>query len=204
MQLEQSFDLPLPPALAWPAFRNVAMLVECLPGAALTGPEADGRLPLRLDVKLGPIAAGFVGTGSASFDDAAFSGSFEGQAADKRTGSRVRGTASFALQPQGEGSCVRVVVDYTLTGALAQFNRGALVRELAAALTAQFAERLAARLPQANHEVAVETDEAAVLLLPADEAARAPVIALDAWSLIKRMIARRWAAWRRRGELPSQ
>ena len=32
MQLEQSFDLPASPALAWPAFKNVELFVECLPG----------------------------------------------------------------------------------------------------------------------------------------------------------------------------
>jgi carbon monoxide dehydrogenase subunit G len=189
MQLEQSFSLPLPPARAWPAFKNVSLLVECLPGASLTGPEVEGKLPLRFDVKLGPIAAGFVGTGSASFDDAGMQGSFEGQAADKRTGSRVRGTASFALQPQGEGTRVQVTVDYTLTGALAQFSRGALVRELSSALTAQFAARLAERL-QAPQEGA---PAAAVAAGPAP--GPAPVVPLDAWSLIKRLIARRWAAW---------
>jgi carbon monoxide dehydrogenase subunit G len=187
MQLEQNFMLPLPPARAWPAFKDIGLLVECLPGASLTGPEADGKLPLRFDVKLGPISAGFTGSGSATFNDADMAGSFEGQAADKRTGSRVRGTAAFALQPHGNGTRVLITVDYTLTGALAQFSRGALVRELASALTAQFAQQLAVRLQAAPDAGALGAHGAA--------AAPPAVVPLNAWTLLKQLMARRWARW---------
>ena len=146
MQLEQSFTLPAPPAEAWPAFKNIELLIPCLPGAALTGPEVEGELPLRFDVKLGPIAAGFAGTGRVSYDDVVHSGCFEGQATDRRTNSRVKGAANFRLEPEGSGSRVTVQVDYSLTGALAQFNRGGIVREMAAALTAQFAANLSQRM----------------------------------------------------------
>jgi carbon monoxide dehydrogenase subunit G len=149
MQLEQRFALPAPPANVWAAFRDVPLLVECLPGAALTGAESDGAWPLRFDAKLGPIAAAFVGTARVTFDDAARAGRFEGSATDARTQSRVKGAASFRVEAEGETSVIVVGVDYTLTGSLAQFSRAGLVRELANALTAQFAARLAARLPQA-------------------------------------------------------
>lgn len=198
MQLEQQFSLPLPPARAWPAFGNVEQLVACLPGASLTGPAAaDGSLPLRFDVKLGPIAAGFVGSGRVTLDDVAQAGSFEGQAADKRTGSRVRGTASFALRAQGEGTQVTVAVDYALTGALAQFSRGALVKELASALTAQFAARLAERLrsPAADAPAGAAPSAAAAPNEPAPRPAAAP---LNGWSLVRQVVAARWRGlWRR-------
>ena len=146
MQLEQQFTLPLPRAQAWPAFHEVGLLVECLPGASLSGPAVDGELPLRFDVKLGPIAAAFAGSGRVTFDDTAHSGRFEGQAVDKRTQSRVKGAATFALQDTVGGCTVQIGVDYTLAGSLAQFGRGAIVKELAAALTSQFAANLATRL----------------------------------------------------------
>ncbi|MDB5999516.1 MAG: hypothetical protein JWP52_1215 [Rhizobacter sp.] len=192
MQLEQSFTLAPPPAQVWPAFKDIDLLVECLPGASLTGPAVDGELPLRFDVKLGPIAAGFVGSGRVSFDDAAHAGRFEGQAADRRTASRIRGAASFALQAQGGGTLVNVSVDYTLTGALAQFSRGAIVRDLAAALTAQFAAQLAGRLQVPAEVAAADAAQTAVsptAPAPTPAAAAAP---LDGWSLIKHMLAARW------------
>ncbi|MEO8523900.1 MAG: SRPBCC domain-containing protein [Caldimonas sp.] len=193
MQLEQSFELPAPPALAWPAFRNVELLVECLPGAALTGPAIEGELPLRLDVKLGPIAAAFVGSGRASFDDAVQGGRFEGTATDRRTQSRVKGAADFKLAAEGSGTRVTVLVDYSLTGTLAQFSRGAIVRELASALTAQFAENLAARVRAAEPAAPGIGDAAPAVATPA-----ASVAPLDAWSLFLRVLVARWRAlWRR-------
>lgn len=159
MQIEQRFALPVLPAMAWPAFHDIALLVECLPGASLTGPVADGEVPLRFDVKLGPIAAGFVGAGKVTYDEAALSGRFEGAAADRRTNSRVKGAATFSLAQGEGGTLATVLVDYTLSGMLAQFGRAGIVRELASALTAQFAANLEGRL---------------AALLPANEAPASP------------------------------
>jgi uncharacterized protein len=157
MQLEQQFALPSSPDVAWPAFNDVALLVDCLPGASITGPAVEGAWPLRLDVKLGPMAAAFVGQGRLHIDEAARSGRFEGQAADRRTQSRVKGAAAFQLLADGPGTSVQVQVDYTLTGPLAQFSRGGLVRELANALTSQFAAQLAGRLARAGEAAAPVT-----------------------------------------------
>ena len=146
MQLEQQFLLTPPPAVAWPAFSDVALLVGCLPGASLTGESDAGQWPMRFDVRLGPVAASFAGQGRLVRDETTHTGRFEGQASDRRTGSRVKGSAAFALAPHDGGTRVTVQVEYALTGALAQVGRAGIVRELAAALTAQFAANLQARL----------------------------------------------------------
>jgi carbon monoxide dehydrogenase subunit G len=178
MQLEQRFRLSAPAARTWPAFHDVPLLVSCLPGASLEGPEQDGVWPLRFEVRLGPIAASFAGTGRLALDDAARSGRFEGQAADRKTQSRVKGAAAFALaEDETGGTEVSVSIDYALTGALAQFGRAGIVRELATALTAQFAQSLQARL--AALEAAAASDAAATATEPAGNtaphAADAPV-----------------------------
>lgn len=187
MELEQRFELPAPPAVAWPAFQDIERLVSCLPGASITGPAVDGEWPLRFDVKLGPIAAAFAGSGRVVFDDAAHSGRFEGQAADRRTQSRVKGHAAFVLAPGGSGTVVTVQVVYALTGSLAQFSRGGIVRELANALTAQFAENLSGRL--ASAPAASEAEE------PAAPRPAAPLSAID---LIVRALKARWHQLMRR------
>ena len=146
MQLEQQFVLGQPPEATWPAFADVALLVGCLPGASLTGDENDGQWPMRFDVRLGPVAASFAGQGRLVREDATRSGRFEGQASDRRTGSRVKGSAAFALAAHEGGTRVTVQVDYALTGALAQVGRAGIVRELAGVLTSQFAANLEARL----------------------------------------------------------
>ena len=185
MQLEQSFALPVPPERAWPAFRDVELLVQCLPGAALNGPAVDGELPLRFDVKLGPIAAGFVGSGRVSFDDGVRRGRFEGAATDRRTSSRVKGAAEFKLVAEGGGTRVSVLVDYTLTGTLAQFSRGAIVRELASALTSQFATNLAQRVSPPVPATSAGS-AAPPVLAPTSQAA------LDAGGLLLSVFKARW------------
>lgn len=204
MQLEQRFTLPHPPVAAWPMFKNIELLVGCLPGASLTGPAVDGDVPLRFDVKLGPIAAGFVGEGQVSFDDAGQAGRFVGQATDKRTNSRVKGSAAFALQPDAAGTRVDVTVEYALTGSLAQFSRGAIVRELASALTAQFAANLSDRLRTAiasgHASPAAASTPASPSTFTSASASPFPPSsapqALDGWSLVKQMLRQRWARWR--------
>ena len=149
MQIKQTFELPGSPASVWPSFGNLEELVSCLPGAIVTGPVNQDGLksegPLCFEVKLGPIAAAFSGKGKLSLDPVALAGCFEGSAIDRKTSSRVKGSASFSLTPnQGsaDNTRVEVLVDYSLAGSLAHFNRSGIVQELADAMTVQFADRL--------------------------------------------------------------
>jgi carbon monoxide dehydrogenase subunit G len=151
VQLEQSFMLPFPLAAAWSAFADVPMLVSCMPGAALQGEprgvESGADIDLIFTVKLGPITGAFQGHGEVRRDEAKHSGTFTGAGADRKSGSRVKGEARFALTAQDENETrVDIAVTYSLTGALAQFSRGAIVQELAAALTRDFAANLRARI----------------------------------------------------------
>ena len=144
MQLEESFDLPVARAAAWDAFRDVAMLVSCLPGARLTSAADADPLQVVFSVKLGPINTHFAGQGKVEYGD--YTGSFSGSGADRGTNSRVKGDARFSLTEVPEGTRVQVVVDYALTGALAQFGRPGIVKEIAAKITQQFAANLRTRL----------------------------------------------------------
>src|SRR6187401_933916 len=147
MQLEQSFALPFALTAAWSAFADVPMLVSCMPGAALQGEprgvENGADIDLIFTVKLGPITGAFQGQGEVRRDADAHSGTFSGAGADRKSGSRVKGEAKFALIATSESETrVDINVNYSLTGALAQFSRGAIVQELAAALTRDFAANL--------------------------------------------------------------
>ncbi|MDB5956089.1 SRPBCC family protein [Ramlibacter sp.] len=222
MQVEQRFTLPVPPAQAWPAFHDIALLVECLPGASLAGELRDGEVPLRFEVRMGPIVAAFTGSGRVGFDEAARSGRFEGAAADRKTNSRVKGAADFALAEAGAGTEVTVRVDYTLSGTLAQFGRIGLVREIANTLTAQFAANLEARLnatlpaaapatapaaPPAQHiprEIAPDSPpmwlaaEAVPAGATAASAGRAGALPLSLTALLARVLRERWSRLARR------
>lgn len=171
MNLEQRFELPLPPAQAWPLFKDVPMLVGCLPGASLSGPADPAALPLLFAIKIGPMSASFTGTGSVRFDDAARSGVFAGAALDRRTQSRVKGEARFALEATDQGTRVKVEVDYALTGPLAQFSRGAILREVANQLTAQFADNLRTRIAEGAVQADVAATDAPAIATAGDGAA---------------------------------
>lgn len=166
MQLEESFDLPVPRDAAWEAFRDVAMLVSCLPGAALKSVVDAEPLEIVFSVKLGPISASFAGQGSVVYHDDC-SGSFSGGGTDRKTNSRVKGEAKFSLHETDEGTRVQVLVDYALTGALAQFGRPGIVKEIASNITQQFAANLKARLAADESTLAADHFDAGNVLAKA-------------------------------------
>ena len=86
----------------------------------------------------------FLGAGEVRYDDPQKAGVFSGSGVDRKSGSRVRGEAKFLLSPSTDRlkTEITVIVDYSLTGPLAQFSRGAIVQELAATLTREFANNL--------------------------------------------------------------
>ena len=188
MQLEQNFSLAAPLDTVWAAFHDVHLLIECLPGASIDAakPENEEGLPLMFKVKLGPIAAGFAGRGRMLLDEAAtsgsFSGSFSGSAVDAKTNSRVKGEAGFVLAEEGEGTLVTVTVNFSITGALAQFSREGIVRALAETLTRQFADTLQARLQRGTAGTVGAASSA-----DGESAAATGDNALNAWTVIKAM-----------------
>lgn len=205
MQLEQAFTLAAPVEPVWTAFHDVELLVDCLPGASIdpAGTPADAQsVPLLFKVKLGPIAAAFAGQGRIALDDEARTGSFAGNAVDTRTSSRIKGEARFSVQPDADdaqSTRVALTVDFTITGALAQFSREGIVRALADQLSRQFAEQLQARLPQTAPAVAEatggEADPATGHARKAPDAApasRPDDNAIDLWRLLKTWLRSLW------------
>lgn len=203
MQLEQAFTLAAPIEPVWTAFHDVELLVDCLPGASIdpAGTPADAQsVPLLFKVKLGPVAAAFAGQGRIALDDTARTGSFAGSAVDTRTSSRIKGEARFSVQPDADdarSTRVALTVDFTITGALAQFSREGIVRALADQLSRQFAEQLQARLPQAVPSVAEASEDGAATghapLAPATVPASRPNDnAIDLWSLLKAWLRSLW------------
>ena len=145
MQLEQSFELPFRREAAWAAFQDLPMLVSCLPGASLTSSPGATPLEFELAVKLGPIAANFSGQGNLNYESD-YKGKLSGSGTDRGTGSRVKGSAAFELHEIEGGTRIRLLIDYALTGALAQFGRSGIIKELAAGITRQFAANLRSNL----------------------------------------------------------
>jgi uncharacterized protein len=147
MEIEQSFTVAYPLDDVWTSFHDTPGIVACLPGASLTAPPENGALKLAMTVKLGPIVASFAGDGEMTLDENDKRGSVSGGGVDRKSASRVKGVAAFALHAISPGETrVDVKVDYTIAGTLAQFSRGGIVKELATRLTDAFAQNLKAKL----------------------------------------------------------
>lgn len=213
MEIQQAFEVPFPRELVWRRFQDIPGLVACLPGASLIEVPVQGPLKLGMTVKLGPIVAAFIGDGDVVLDDAAYVGRVSGGGSDRKSGSRVKGEAAFALHEEpdsAEGACTRIEVrvTYAIAGSLAQFSRGNLVQELAARLTQAFAENLRGKFAddalaapaQPERELA---HAAAAAEAPATLSAVAPTPAqpLDLgglfWSMLVARLRRLFLFWKR-------
>jgi carbon-monoxide dehydrogenase small subunit len=146
-RFEEAFVLRKPPATVWNAFADIPAIAACLPGATLAEYDADA-VKGKMSVKLGPISASFDGSAVIEREDAALRGVIRGAGRDRGTGSRTKGEVTYRLEPEDEGRQTRVLlsVEYSLQGALAQFSRSGIARDLGRRLVADFAANLNARL----------------------------------------------------------
>ncbi len=147
MQLEETFEVAFAREVVWAAFKDIPMLVSCLPGASLQSDPGVDPLRLVFAVKLGPVSARFTGEGSVVYNEN-HTGTLTGSGADRTTNSRVKGNAAFALESSDCVTHVRLVIDYALSGVLAQLGRPGIVKDMAANLTRQFAANLQTRIAE--------------------------------------------------------
>lgn len=148
MRIENSFPVPADLEQSWELITDVPLLVSCMPGAELTQTTADGAYRGIARVKIGPVQLQFNGEARLYDVDAkARTMKVRSRASDAKGRGTVASEMAFALSPQGERTRVDVVTDLTLTGAVAQYGRGAgLIREVANQFTRDFAANLANRV----------------------------------------------------------
>jgi carbon-monoxide dehydrogenase small subunit len=148
VSFDQNFVVNYPRQQVWEMFGRVQDVAACLPGASLTGAPTPEHVEGQIRVKVGPIAAEFHGQAEIERDESSYSGKITGAGNAIRSNSATRGVISYRLLPAGDGKSteVAVTIGYTLTGMLAQFGRPSIVQDVAARLTAAFAQNLEARL----------------------------------------------------------
>lgn len=148
MKIENSFYVPAGLEQSWKIITDVPSLVACMPGAELTETTPDGAYRGVARVKIGPVQLQF--NGEARLEDvnaSAHTMKVRSRASDAKGRGTVASEMAFALVPEGERTRVDVITDLTLTGAVAQYGRGAgLIREVANQFTKDFASNLAGRL----------------------------------------------------------
>jgi len=143
-RIVESFTIERPPQDIWLLLGDIPRMTSCMPGATLE--ESDGRtLRGRFKVRLGPIQASFVGSAILKRDDARMIGRMDG-GGDEKGASRAEGIIVYALEPRldGRATLISVTMDYRLQGALAQFGRSGIARDLISRMITQFARNIAA------------------------------------------------------------
>jgi uncharacterized protein len=169
MEFDNTFEVPLPPAEAWPVLMDIQRIAPCMPGAQLTEVVDDRTYKGNIGVRLGPVALTFAGIIKfEEIDDTNRTARVKAQGTDAKGRGGANAAASFRLEPAGTGSKVVVHTDLTLSGAVAQYGRGVgMIQATAGALMKQFADNLKKQLAAAP----AAAPAAAAAVAPASAAA---------------------------------
>ena len=144
-RIEETIRIAAPRAKVSALMADVVLMTACLPGARLDGPPVGDRVTGELAVRLGPIAVAFKGHGRVTRAADGLSGLLEGQARDGASGARGRKT--YRLHEDGpDATRIDFDITYSLTGPLAQFSRGDLVRDLVRQVARTFAANIEAHI----------------------------------------------------------
>lgn len=149
MDIQNSFDLTLDPALAWKALLDIKRIMPCIPGAELLEASDDGSTYKgRVSVKLGPVALTFVGTATfAERDETARRAKLKARGSDSKGRGGVQADVTFQVKEADTGSHVTVLSQVNLTGAVAQYGRGSgVIQGVAAQIINQFSANLEASI----------------------------------------------------------
>jgi carbon monoxide dehydrogenase subunit G len=151
VEFDNSFEVPLPPAEAWPVLMDIKRIAPCMPGAELTEVVDDKTYKGRIGVRLGPVALTFAGTVTfEEIDNTNHRARVKAQGTDAKGRGGANAAASFRLEPVANGSKVLVHTDLALSGAVAQYGRGVgMIQATAAQIINQFAANLKAHLASA-------------------------------------------------------
>jgi uncharacterized protein len=158
MEINNSFDVPLPPDEAWRVLMDIPRIAPCMPGAELTGVLDGETYTGKVSVRLGPVALSF--SGQVKFenvDNDNHRARVKAQGKDTKGRGGANANVDFHLEPFAGGSRVRVKTDLLLSGAVAQYGRASgVIQEVASQLIGQFAECLKRQLEASRATAQVE------------------------------------------------
>ena len=148
MEINNSFEVPLPPAEAWKVLMDIPRIAPCMPGAELTGVVDKETYNGKVSIKLGPVALSFAGQVKfTEIDEAGRKARVKAQGKDAKGRGGANATVDFHLVPTKTGTQVVVKTDLTLSGAVAQYGRASgLIHDIASQLIGQFASCLKTKI----------------------------------------------------------
>ncbi len=152
MQIENHFDIPIPPAAAWPILMDVPQTAACFPGASHIEQTGTDQYKGRVTVKLGPLTMVFAGNlRLEDRDDAAHGAVIKASWAEVKGRGNANTVTRFALHEHEAGTRVTLHSDLQLAGQVAQYGRASgMLSNISAQLIAAFAKNLGARIQAAG------------------------------------------------------
>jgi carbon monoxide dehydrogenase subunit G len=176
MQLENSFVINAPPDRVFAYLLDPHNVVGCLPGAELTEEVDPVTFKGKVKIKVGPITVAYSGTARmVDRNDAQRTATLDAEGRETTGPGSGRGKAAMSVTPEGDGSRVKIITEFTLTGRVAQFGRG-VIEDVSKRMVRDVAECIQANLEPAQAEVAGPASETGAPPPPAS-AARATTTA---------------------------
>jgi uncharacterized protein len=150
VKLEQSFEVQAPLERVWQKLIDIEHVAPCLPGAEITEADDDGTYRGSFTVKLGPTTAAYRGQlRMEEVDDSAHRAVMRASGQDKRGQGSAKATIVSSMSAAGDTTRVDVETDFTITGRLARFGRGGMIKDISNRLLRDFSECLQARIESA-------------------------------------------------------
>src|SRR3974390_1275719 len=126
MRFTNSFAVAAPPDKSVKILLDVSGIAPCVPGAELTEMTDATHFKGKARVKAGPIELSFSGQAElAEIDNVNRKARLIAKGNDTKGRGNAAATIDFELVPEGDGSRVTASTDLTMTGAIAQYGRGA-------------------------------------------------------------------------------
>jgi uncharacterized protein len=148
--IENAFTVARPVGEVWDYLLDVERIAPCMPGAELTETVDERTWKGRVNMKFGPVSMSFAGqVEMAERDDAAHRVVLHARGTEQKGKGAADAKVTSWLEPDGDGTAVKMEADITLSGAAAQLSRG-LIPEVSKRLTQQFADCLEANLGAAG------------------------------------------------------
>jgi len=184
MQIQNRFEVPIPPQAAWPLLMDISFTAPCFPGAELLEKIDADTYKGRVKVRLGPMLMVFMGNlHIESRDEATHSATVKATWTETKGRGNAAAVTNFTMQESGSGTAVVVDSDVQLAGQVAQYGRGTgMISELSAQLISKFAENLHAKIGA----VSPATDE-----VPAQKIAAPSQPELSAFELLWKVLVNR-------------
>lgn len=191
MEFDNTLDVPLPPADTWELLLDIKRIATCIPGAELTEVVDDATYKGKVAVRIGPVALSLVGQARfEEIDHANHKARVKARGSDPKGRGSTDSVIDFRIEPASAGSKVVIHTNVKLSGAIAQYGRGAgMIQSFAAQLIGQFGDALKAQLA-ANQSSVASSETPVASTPPAKPISGLALIAKVIWDSIVRLFRR--------------